>query len=208
MVDSDQSGAKPSIPRTEPSEVNVLPPDWTEITIGESGLHKAWPINPPYEFDIISAYGEFQTNHDHLFFLGRIYSGKGFAAKVSKIATNAPSGLNGIMIRDSSKTEAPFLFIGATAQKVHLYRRLGKNGYASTNVDLSKVGEGNVFVFKFEEREGRCIPSYTLDSVNWTSFEHFDFPVGTNSLVGFAQAYGLSDAPAKARFVYLPKITK
>jgi hypothetical protein len=207
-VKSDEVVPKATSQRTVASDVFPLPQGWSEVSVGNELNHHTDPVIPPYQFDITSVGGAFSTDHDNVIFLCKAYSGNGFMATVSKIPTNSPNSLSGIMIRNSGKVDSQFLFIGATAQKVHLYRR-GENGaYTNITVDLPRVSERNVIVFKFEENKGKLVPSWSLDSVKWSTYDQLDLIVATNSLVGFTQAYGIQNSPAKARFVHLAGTSK
>lgn len=199
------SASKPTNEKTSkstvfPSERSELPAGWVEMGIGESGFHSIDPFKPPYQFEL-SSYGQygFRQRSDSVYFVCISNVSQSFETQV--ICTNA---LNGIMLRDSSDKSSRCLFIGATATQLCLYRRDEKGEYETNTPPYNRINNNLCFRFSFDPKEGKWTPEYSVDAVKWIPFEKFQFVAGSNALVGFAQALGNSNSPAKAKFRQMP----
>ena len=201
MVKNDEPAPKTTSQKVLPLDMNQMPPGWTEMPIGEMDLHATDPFKPPYQFELKSSASGFQPKQDSVYYVCITNLNQGFEAQITFGPTN---GLNGIMLRDSGDKGSRFLFIGATPQQIYLYRRDNKGEYDHTNYDYSKLNNNISFRFSLEVKDGKWVPNYSVDSVSWTPFKQFEFSTGSNALVGFAQAYGLNNLPAKAKFRQVP----
>jgi hypothetical protein len=198
---SDEPAPKTTSQKVLPLDMNQMPPGWIEMPIGEMDLHATDPFKPPYQFELKSSASGFQPKQDSVYYVCTTNLNQGFETQITFGPTN---GLNGIMLRDSGEKGSRFLFIGATSQQIYLYRRDSKGEYDHTNYAYSKLNSNISFRFSLEVKDGKWIPNYSVDSVNWIPFKQFEFSTESNALVGFAQAYGINNLPAKAKFRQVP----
>lgn len=105
------------------------------------------------------------------------------------------------MLRQSEKPDSAFLFIGASSEKIFVYRRDGNLAFASTNVDIPANSASGTISFKFDEtKDGKSMEAYYFDAEQWISFPDLTIPADANALVGFAQSSGSNEKVVKARF--------
>ena len=103
------------------------------------------------------------------------------------------------MLRESQKPDSVFLFIGASSQKIFVYRRDGKGAFASQDVNIPNNPAIGMIYFKFDQENGKSTAAYSYDSAQWEAFPKLTIPVDGNTLVGFAQSSGSITETIKAR---------
>jgi len=192
---------------SQPSYVLELPPGWTQMIVGSVTNYRVDPISekPQFVVDLESAtsatLGLF-TNSDNALFVCRTNLGRQFMANLVKlVTTSSPQSRNGIMLRVSQTSNSAFLFIGASSQKIFVYRRDGKGAFASQDVNIPKDPANSMIYFKFDQEDGKSTAAYSFDNAQWDTFPKLTIPVDGNTLVGFAQSSGSITETIKARMV-------
>lgn len=104
------------------------------------------------------------------------------------------------MIRESDKANAPFLFIGASPQKVVLCQRDNK-GELVCEKGADVYQDKPVFLKFDKQKENQFVPAYSFDDKNWTPFQAYAFSTNAQILVGFAISSGNSSNRVKVRFL-------
>lgn len=73
---------------------------------------------------------------------------------------------------------APFLFIGASSEKIYVYSRDSKGKFISPNeYEIPKANQSKQVYFQFLKKDNRVAPLYSFDSKNW-------LPNDTNAISG------------------------
>ena len=173
---------------------------WSKIEIGKVESTHVYQLKGLNYFQIITSSGNFKDAQDNVVFVYKTNQDKSFNAKISLDATN---GVSGIMMRESLVNDAKFLFIGATHQKVYVYKRGGK-GVETTSVDYTNIHENINLEIRLNEKDGKWEAGYSTDFVKIVPVKKSEVHLGTNTVVGFTQAYGVSNSPANAKFQQLP----
>ncbi len=202
LADKVEAGAtKPSSPRVVlSSDENSLSGGWAEQVIGVLEYHRADQLKGANQFEIKSVAGGFKDAQDNVLFVFKPSMENIFNAKIT---LESSDGVNGIMIRDSLNQDSKFLFVGVTPRKVYIYQR-NEKGTTSTNFDYVRINENVNLALNFSEKERQWVPSYSADFVTPVLVKAFALTISSNAVVGFAQAYGISNSPAKAKFLQLP----
>jgi hypothetical protein len=200
-----ETNQQPKQKNPQPLDGFELPPGWTSMTVGNVPKHHADCITPkpPFQFILTTASVGFDTNGDNIFFVCKTNLEKKFRASLLTVTGNSPECRNGIMLRESQKTESAFLFIGASSQKIFVCRRDDKGAFTSQQVDFPTAGGANIIVFKFDQKDGQYTPAYSFDSILWTSITNLTFQANEQTLVGIAQSSGSSTEIVKAKMVYV-----
>lgn len=201
---SSETNAKLKPKELQSSDVLELPPGWTQMIVGSVARNRVDPIKvkPQFVLDLEAATSGFFTNGDNALFVCRTNPGRQFAASLVKLVTTSSSqSRNGIMLRESQKPDSAFLFIGASSQKIFVYRRDGKGSFDSKDVNIPKDPAISMIYFKFDQKDGKSTAAYSFDSARWDTFPDLTIPVDTNTLVGFAQSSGSTTETVKARMV-------
>jgi hypothetical protein len=208
LADSKAASGKPK-PQTErvvnsppPTEFG-LPDGWTPMNVGAVLNVNAEYINvkPPPRFDLSAAATGFLTNGDSILFVCKTNTGNEFKATLLKIDSRAVQNRCGIMIRESQKSDSPFLFVGASLQKIFAYRRDAKGELFSDEIDIPKADEGRPVILKFYPKDKLFALAYSFDAKDWPSFPDYVISNSTQTLVGFAISSGSSSVPVTAHFV-------
>ena len=192
-TNSSETNTKPKPKELQPSDVLELPPGWTQMIVGSVARPRVDPIKvkPQFVVDLESATLGFFTNSDNALFVCRTNLGRQFMANLVKlVTTSSPQSRNGIMLRVSQTPDSAFLFIGASSQKIFVYRRDGKGVFASQDVDIPNNPAIGIIHFKFDQENGKSTAGYSFDSTQWETFPKLTIPVDGNTLVGFAQSSG------------------
>ena len=201
LVKTEEPSAKgPTTKEIYSVDDSPLSSGWSKKIIGDVDNPHIDQLKGINLFEIRSSSGDFKEAKDNILFVYRPSSEKNFNTKVTLEFTN---GVNGIMIRESLENNARFLFIGVTQTKVHVYRRSDK-GLTSTNFDYTKINNNVELTFDYNEKEGQWVSSYSPDFGKLVPVKNFGLSVSSNAVIGFAQAYGMANLPAKARFQQLP----
>jgi len=169
-----------------------LPDGWAKLDIGNvSNAHTDYITNASTQprFDLSVAATGFLTNGDVVLFVCKTNTGKEFKATLLKIDSDSASRRSGIMLRESDKAGAPFLFIGASPEKVVSCRRNNKGELAPE--EAAEIGRGRTIFLKFDrKKDNQFVPAYSQDDEHWTPFEAYEFSTNTQVLVGFAISSG------------------
>ena len=105
------------------------------------------------------------------------------------------------MIRESQKSDSPFLFVGASSQKIFAYRRDAKGELFYDGIDIPKADEGRPVILKFYPKDKLFALAYSFDAKDWPSFPDYVIPNSTQTLIGFAISSGSSSERVTAHFV-------
>jgi hypothetical protein len=194
-----------SLATTSRSANYGLPEDWLRTVIGSVTYQFAECVTnnakSPPRFDLTASAEGFQTNDDNVLFVCKANTGNEFKATLQKIDSPAVQNRCGIMIRESRKNDSPFLFIGASSEKIYAYCRDAKGGFFAKDVDIPKAAEGATIILKFSPKDKQFVPVYSFNSTNWPSFpEDYVISNSTQTLVGFAISSGSSSNRVTAHF--------
>lgn len=203
-TNTSEANAKPKPKELQPSDVLQLPPGWTQIIVGNVAHYSVDPITvkPHFVVDLKSATLGFFTNGDNALFVYRTDPRKQFMASLVKlVGTSSPQSRSGIMLRDSQKPDSTFLFIGASSQKIFVYRRDGKGAFAFQDVNIPEDPSISMIYFKFDQEDGKSTAGYSFNNAQWDTFPKLSISVDGNTLVGFAQSSGSTTETIKARMV-------
>ena len=200
-----ETNQQPKQKNTQPLDGFELPSGWTSVTVGNVPKYPADCVTqkPPFQFILTTASVGFDTNGDNIFFVCKPNLEKKFRASLLTVTGNSPECRNGIMLRESQKTDSAFLFIGASSQKIFACRRDDKGAFTSQQVDFPTVGGVNMIVFKFDQKDGQYTSAYSFDSILWTPVTNLTFQANEQTLVGLAQSSGSSTEIVKAKMVYV-----
>jgi hypothetical protein len=162
--------------------------------------------NQPLSFDLSAAAAGFAPDGDGLLFVCKTNTGGDFQGILKEVdPASVPTTGCGVMIRESSKPDSPFLFVGASRHAVFACRR---SEYRQlTNTDLTPVGApGSLLFLKLAKIDGiHFVPSYSLDGRIWSApVEDFGFSGNDRMLVGFAIYSGTVSNTGTARFLDMP----
>jgi predicted nucleic acid-binding Zn ribbon protein len=202
--DEKVSGEKANMQKNpQPSEGFGLPIGWTIMTVGSVPSSRAECLNvhPPYRFDLEAAASGCSSNGDNTLFVCRTNPGIEFTASWLKATAISPKSRVGIMLRESQKSDSPFLFIGASDEKIFVQRRNDKGVFDTHNANMPKGGTNGI-IFRFAQTEdGKSMEAYLFDSPQWEPFPDLAIPADAQMLVGFAQSSGSDEQVVKARLV-------
>ena len=184
--------------RPQPREEFPLPEGWTKIAIGNVTNVKAEFIQDKSRFDLYATLTTSFTNGDNVLFACRTNTGGEFLAVLKKI--DPPSGFSvaGIMMRESLETNSPFLFIGASSEKILVYRSDGKDQFTNQTIAAQAPLRHGV-TLAFQQTNKMVIPAYGSDSSKLHSCEDFAEPEG-QKLVGLALFSGTFSNKMTAQF--------
>jgi hypothetical protein len=190
--------AKRTINPPPPTEF-PLPDGWMQMVIGKVASATAEFI--PKRFDLSAVAEGFFTNGDNILFVCKTNEGGEFNATIPKIDSASAVRRSGIMIRESQETNSPFLFIGASSERIFVYRRDSKSDFFSTNLEIPQINQGNLLYLKFNQQVNSYSPAYSFDNQAWLFFTNFVIPATQQMLVGFALYSGDSSTKVYAHFV-------
>ena len=180
------------------------PSRWLKKSIGTVPyMHADYISNAPARFFLSTAAEGIRREGDNLFFVCQPNTAEGFQASLPQYRDDSSMPQNsarGIMVRSSDSPTSSLLFIGAWSGSILVCLRDPKGVFHSTTASIQQWP----VILKFERRDNQVAAVYSFDRKIWMSFEGYDFPVQTNSLVGFAAWSGDSSNRVTARFVLLP----
>lgn len=176
-----------------------LPTGWTQMVIGKVTSATAEFI--PSRFDLSAVAEGFFTNGDNILFVCKTNDGGEFEATVPKIDPASAVRRCGIMIREAQQTNSAFLFIGASLERIFVYRRDSKGHFIFSNPEIPQVNHGELLYLKFDQQVNLYTPAYSFDNQAWLFFTNFAIPATQQMLVGFALYSGDSSNKVYARFV-------
>jgi hypothetical protein len=181
----------------QPTQYN-LPDGWTRTLIGNVSNPNADFVSP--RFDISGAAEGFLTNGDNVLFVSTTYGSNNFQASllISELASSASRC--GIMMRESGRPNAPFLFIGASSEKVHVYCRDSNGKFISNEHEIPKLKRNSAMFLRFQQMENHIVPLYSFDAKNWLSNVTSAISGDTRSLVGLAICSGNPSNKVVAHF--------
>ena len=192
---------------TPPATTFDLPQGWMRVPIGNLANHHADYIDakPPPEFVLTAAGVGVFTNGDQLLLVCETNAGKEFQAHISKINPPSIPSRCGIMARESTNSDSPFLFIGLSTTKIVAYRRDRKGEVFTKEAAIPKNQQGGGAIVKFNQEANQLAPAY-YNSGNWITFQDYATPTSEHMLVGFALWSGNASNKVTAHFVMgLPK---
>lgn len=160
------SNTKKDLPSNLPQPMGFgLPDGWTRMLIGNVSNPNAEFVSP--RFDLSGAAGGFLANGDSVLFVSTTNSANEFQATLLKVEPASPANRCGIMMRESEKPAASFLFIGASSEKVYIYWRDSKGALISNEHEIPKSNQNKQIFFRFQQKENHVVPLYSFDSKSW-----------------------------------------
>jgi len=197
-------GSDESTPKAErgvnsppPTEFG-LPAGWMRMIVGTVSDPNAEFVPP--RFDLSGAAEGFRANGDSVLFACATNRAKAFRATLLERDPASVTGRYGIMIRESEKTNALFLFIGASQQRGFIYSRDNQGKFTSSEYEIPKNNQKKPIYFKFEEKENQIVPSHSFDSKEWIPSETYRISSNGHAFVGLAIYSGTSSNKVFAKF--------
>jgi hypothetical protein len=175
---SQPSGPARSTSEPFPDNISTLPAPWAARRIGNiSGA--TWAVADKGDFIVQGAGQNIDRQSDNFFFVQRPASnGVDFASRV-KVASHENASRQGIMIRESVKTDAAFAFIGLSQRSIFwAHRENSSNPCQFINVPLAPLP----LYFRLVQKTNNIRGGYSTNGSNWTW-------LGTNQISLPAQDY-------------------
>ena len=200
---SEQTNDQKEMREQSPPKASALPPGWAAKVIGS-----VTGTNVMYSADSsvlsLSAAAE---GSDSFFFVFETNFDKEFRTTLLNTESRSPDNRCGIMIRDSWMTNSPFLFIGASSEKILVFLRNQDNFYP-WSTDRSNQ---TVSLRIIRQKDGRAVPQYSfnLKPEQWRSLDgSWTIPLKNELLVGFAVSSGNLSNIYTAKFEFKQAIGK
>src|ERR1035437_410885 len=114
-----------------------------------------------------------------------------------------PGGACGVMVRESAKSNAPFLFIGYTPSKIIAYRRDGKGHFDSTTNEIpsENLNQNKQLYFRIQVDGKNLISQFSYNPSNWQmSGLSNAIPKTGMMMAGMAIASGSLSSKVAAKF--------
>jgi GTPase-associated protein 1, N-terminal domain type 2 len=182
-----------------------LPNGWTSEAIGALGYRDTSFV--PNRFHLQTAAEGFFTNADNVLFVFKTNSSSEFRA--SLIApTNDLSSLGnsgrGIMVRESCNPNSPFLFIGASSQKIVFAYRDSLAQFHREEFAMPANSQDPLIV-RIQQEDNQATAAYCVNrsSDAWSSLPPVPIASTQPLLIGFALYSGSSSNALAAQFVDL-----
>jgi hypothetical protein len=213
---NDNHGGKSEL---KPVSVNAgpqypMPQEWHEVVIG-AGANlptEYFPdVKPRPRFDLNTGADGFHGNGDNVLFVHKTNFITEFEAAIHPETNATPRTTSkGIMIRESTAGNSPFLFIGIFNQQIVTWSRdytanLHPMEYIThaTNTDLISKP---IYLKIFKNNDNQLEPMYSLDQKKWIkssdvpALKSCAIPAGERMFGGFALFSGTSSSSATAHF--------
>lgn len=142
-----------------------LPDGWMRVAIGNVSNPNAEFISPRY--DLSGSAEGFAAQGDNLLFVCKSNFTKAFQATLIRNEPPPAGSVCGVMARESDKTNAAFLFIGATPSKIIAHRRDAAGKFDSAEHDIPKANQINQIFFRVQADEKHIFPLYSFDAKTW-----------------------------------------
>lgn len=176
-----------------------LPDGWMRVAIGNVSNPNAEFISPRYDLSGIAE--GFTAQGDSSLFVCKTNFTKGFQATLIRNELPPAGSVCGVMVRESDKTNAAFLFIGASSSKIITYRRDGAGKFDSTEHDIPKANQTKQIFFRVQTDEKHVLPLYSFDSKTWqASGLSNTVSKAAPMMVGLAISSGSSSSKVVAKF--------
>jgi hypothetical protein len=180
--------------------VTELPQPWTALQIGKriTVRTSASYNNTKGEFIIFGAGQNDYDPSDDLFFVQQSVSNSvDFTARL-KMAGGLPTARDGIMIRESEKTDAPFVFVGLSQTNIAKLHRDVWSQYSQ----ISKVPQIWLPVFlRLLKQTNLISAAYSTNGSTWVWFETNQISFSAERyLIGFAVSSGYNETQSRASF--------
>jgi len=180
----------------------ALAAGWSRVAIGTVSNPDNAFIQPRY--DISAAAHGFSTNGDAVWFVFKTNFAKSFEATlISQEKHSAASGC-GLMVRESEKTNAPFMFIGASSTKIVVFHRDAAGKFNSSAHDIPKLWQNRPIYFRIQQSDNmQLFPVYSFDSKPkvWTTGSQSNAMLrGGATMIGFSVYSGSTSNKVFAKF--------
>jgi len=193
------SNTKKDLPSNLPQPTGFdLPDGWTRKTIGNVLNPNAEFVSP--RFDLSGAAEGFLTNGDSVLFVSTTNNANEFQATLLKIENASSANRCGIMVRESEKPTAPFLFIGASSEKIYVYNRDSKGKFLSREYEIPKANQNRPMYFRFQQKENHVAPLYSYDSKIWLPNDTNAIYGDRHAIVGLTVCSGSPSSKVVAKF--------
>jgi hypothetical protein len=185
-----------------------LPAGWRRMAIGTTNVHAKYldSTNLHGQFELSARAEGFRTNGDSLLFVGKTNAGSSFSAVLLKIDSGTPLNHCGIMVRQAEQQDSPFLFIGASSDRIIVdLRPAATNNRAKLffeAIEIPKNMKGKPIFFKLDDQNDHFTPSYSFDGIHWAfdKFPGYEIHFKEQVWVGFAASSGTLSNEVTARF--------
>jgi hypothetical protein len=187
-----------------------LPDGWTKTSIGSVQSPYTECITnaaTPPRFDLSGAAEGFHTNGDNVLFVSTANITNVFQATLlNKSNITSTASRCGIMMRGSTNSDSPFLFIGVSSERIYVYGRANKSEFIFWEAKIPTGNLSKPVSFRFQQKDNHVIPQYSYDSTNWFgSNTNFSYE-NRLALVGLAICSGNPSSNVVAQFVVSPTV--
>ncbi len=143
-----------------------LPEGWMLVAIGNASTPNAEFISPRY--DLSGSAEGFAAQGDSAWFVCKTNITKSFQATLIRNEVSQIGSVCGVMARESEKTNASFLFIGASPSKIITCRRDGAGKFESRTNDILQANQNKPISFRLDLDATNIVPSYSfLGPMSW-----------------------------------------
>lgn len=139
-----------------------LPSDWLRVEIGNVSNPNAEFTSSNYNVSAGSV--GFACQGDNVWFVCKTNFANPFQATLLTNQCLLQTSVCGVMARESEKTNAAFLFIGASQSKIHIYCRDWGGGFHSNECVIPKNISTKSVSFRVQVDKDRILPSYSFNS--------------------------------------------
>jgi hypothetical protein len=204
---TNASSASPSIP--EPAragqtifaqdEFKPLLPPWTNATVGKVKIESsATMVGDTF---VLKGAGKniYDTADSFFFVFQSISNSADFSSQILKITSGLLTTRCGIMMRESEKADAPFVFIGVSSTNVFFVYRASAG---ETCKQTRQTASTPSLFLKLTRRDNSFVGSYSIDNQQWTSVATNSIAMSSQNgyLIGFALCSGNSNKTVGVEF--------
>lgn len=178
-----------------------LPSGWTRRPIGNVSNPHAEYVPKWLRFDLSGVADGFSPKGDNVLFVSEANVTARFQATLQPLDIGSSASRCGIMMRESDKPNAPFLFIGASTDSVYIYSRDSQEKFLSTNYSIPPAAQRRQMYFQFLQQQGRVVPAFSFDGYpkNWLPGDP-GISSDRQALVGLAICSGSPSNKVVAKF--------
>lgn len=179
-----------------------LPAGWSRVAIGTVSNPDNAFIQPRY--DLSAAAHGFSTNGDAVWYVFKTNFAKSFEATLISQERHCEASGCGLMVRESEKTNAPFMFIGASSTKIVVFHRDAAGKFNSSTNDIPKLWQNKPIYFRIQQSDNmQLFPCYSFDSkpkVWITGSQSNAIPRSGATMIGFSVYSGSTSNKVFAKF--------
>jgi hypothetical protein len=188
-------------------EFKPLLPPWTNATVGKVKIESsATMVGDTF---VLKGAGKniYDTADSFFFVFQSISNSADFSSQILKITSGLLTTRCGIMMRESEKADAPFVFIGVSSTNVFFVYRASAG---ETCKQTRQTASTPSLFLKLTRRDNSFVGSYSIDNQQWTSVATNRIAMSAQNgyLLGFALCSGNSNKTVGVEFgkVYLSEV--